>query len=209
MPDSNRHRAMQVWSQLMRRVLHRQTTFSVSQKRTVRAFRRGSHSSSQFNNSTLGLREISSVLSEPTWSVRSLLPPYSETIGAAEISSKQLHHLLRLSALPPPKDQEEEEDMLKMLSSQLLFVKEIQNVDTTGVIPLQSIRDETAEAESENEITMDKLNGALAKEEAGINSKKRTRRIFSVDTQCAEDWDPLAHTSRKLGRFFIVETGKG
>ncbi|KAI9773752.1 MAG: hypothetical protein M1835_006112 [Candelina submexicana] len=200
---------MQAWSQLMRRVLHRQTTFSVSQKRTVRAFRRGSHPSSQFDNSTLGLREISSVLSEPTWSVRSLLPSYSETVEATEVSSKQLHHLLRLSALPPPKDQEEEENMLKTLSSQLLFVKEIQNVDTTGVIPLQSIRDETAEAESENEITMDKLEGALAEEEAGINSKKRTRRILSVDTQCAEDWDPLAHTSRKLGRFFVVETGKG
>ncbi len=98
--------------------------------------------------------------------------------------------------------------MLKTLSSQLSFVKEIQNVDTTGVTPLQSIRDETAEAESENEITMDKLKHAFGSGQSGTSPRKRRRGDLPTDTRGAEEWDPLAHTSKNVGRFFVVESGK-
>src|SRR4030081_3089495 len=81
--------------------------------------------------------DIAAVLSKPSWSVRSLLPdPFVPP--AEEITPKQLHHLLRLSALPQPKSPEEEAEMLKTLHSQLHFVRDIQSVITDGVEPLQS-----------------------------------------------------------------------
>ena len=99
--------------------------------------------------------------------------------------------------------------MLQTLSSQLHFVKTIQSVDTTGVEPLRSIRDETPEAAEENAITVEKLQSAFDKEEV----KGWTRRIErkkglepSADTKAAEDWDVLGQASRKVGRFFVVET---
>ncbi|KAI9717032.1 MAG: hypothetical protein M1812_004967 [Candelaria pacifica] len=192
----------------MKRFSHLVGTWLVRQKQGGRAFELNLQSIRQISNPSLQPERISSILSKPTWSVRSLLPSTPESTTIPEVSSKQLHHLLRLSALPPPKDNTEEERMLKTLSSQLSFVKEIQNVDTTDVMPLQSIRDETAEAESENEITMDKLKGAFAEEEVGANPRKRTRKSLVIDTEGAEDWDPLAHTSKKVGRFFVVESGK-
>src|ERR1700753_1108709 len=95
---------------------------------------------------------VEELLSKPTWSVSSLLPPKGQSTDLPEVSSKQLHHLLRLSALPPPKNKEEEARMLQILASQLHFVKEIQKVDTTGVEPLRSLRDETPTGEMEAEL---------------------------------------------------------
>lgn len=99
--------------------------------------------------------------------------------------------------------------MLKTLSSQLHFVKEIQSVDTSGVEPLRSIRDETREAEKEVEITMDDLKEAFAKEErVGRSGRLRRRKDLPVDTDGAEDWDVLGYASRRVGRYFVVESGK-
>src|SRR3954454_3409908 len=85
---------------------------------------------------------VGALLSKPTWSVRSLLPDSSNP-PAQEITPQKLRHLLHLSALPQPKSPVEEAEMLKTLHSQLHFVRDIQSVDTEGVEPLQSIRDET------------------------------------------------------------------
>lgn len=100
--------------------------------------------------------------------------------------------------------------MLKTLSSQLHFVKEIQKVDTTGVIPLRSLRDETKAGMKEQEIGLEDLKGALEQEEMRGTYYKRTRRRqdASVDTKGAEDWDVLGSAERKVGRYFVVETGK-
>ena len=133
----------------------------------------------------------------------------SEDSETPTITPKQLHHLLRLSALPAPESKEEEQKMLKTLSSQLHFVREMQSVDTSGVEPLRSIRDETREAEKEIEVTMDDLKEAFAKEErVGRSGRLRRRRDLPVDTEGAEDWDVLGHASRRVGRFFVVENGK-
>src|SRR6266516_5495727 len=67
---------------------------------------------------------VDKLLSKPSWSVRSLLPD-SQTTSSPEVTPKQLHHLLRLSALPQPSSSEEETKMLQTLSSQLHFVMEI------------------------------------------------------------------------------------
>lgn len=155
--------------------------------------------------------DVNEILKEPTWNVESLLPK-AETHDEdlQHINSKQLHHLLRLSALPPPKDAEEESRLLSTLASQLHFVREIQNVDTTGVEPLQSLRDETASGRKEATINLEQLKEAFAKEDfKGDYYKRIRRRQHDNESQNdTEKWDVLGHAQKKVGRYFVVEGGK-
>lgn len=99
--------------------------------------------------------------------------------------------------------------MLATLSSQLHFVKEIQKVDTTGIEPLRSLRDETAKGEKEAELDLEALRGALENEEILGKFNKRIRRRKSLETNVEQPvWDPLQTASKKVGRFFVVEGGK-
>ena len=107
------------------------------------------------------VNDIEAMLAEPSWSVESLFTSGSSPQEEPTVSRKQLHHLLRLSALPPPATEAEEAKMLKDLESQLRFVRAIQAVDTNGVDPLVSIRDETKEAEKEDAIDLDTLRADL------------------------------------------------
>lgn len=152
--------------------------------------------------------EIDAALkSEPVWSIESLLPPEEQAPDAPKISSQQLHHLLRLSALPLPKSQHEEEKMLSTLADQLHFVGKVQLVDTTGVKPLRALRNETATAESEQMITMETLKDALAKETViGKHYKRIQRDATSVDASDVENWDVLGSAQRKQGKYFVVES---
>ncbi|KAH9907996.1 hypothetical protein F4778DRAFT_456665 [Xylariomycetidae sp. FL2044] len=136
---------------------------------------------------------ITSYLSEPSWSVRSLLasPPSSSTtttttttanekeadVGEEEpIDPRTLHRLLRLSALPQPRNAEEESRMLSTLSSQLRFVRAVRGVDTEGVAPLRAIRDDTAAAVAEERtVGLADLEQALAAEDV-IGHARRPRR---------------------------------
>lgn len=160
------------------------------------------------NGNTGSHIDVDELLSKPTWSVSSLLPPKDAPEDSPAISSKQLHHLLRLSALPPPKDEQEEAQMLKTLSSQLHFVKQIQKVDTTGVEPFRSLRDETAAGEQESELGMAAMKDALAVEEVRGKHHKRIRRKRDSSGQHGEKWDVLGTAERKVGRYFVVEGGK-
>lgn len=153
--------------------------------------------------------DIALLLSKPAWSVSSLLSSAPHASVPPEISSKQLQHLSRLSALPPPKDAAEEASMLATLSSQLHFVKEIQKIDTTGVEPLRSLRDETAEGERSAELGMEALREALEKEEVRGKFHKRIRRKRERGAVKREDeWDVLGTTGKRTGKFFVVEGGK-
>ena len=160
--------------------------------------------------SSLSQSDIDRLLSKPTWSVQTLLPSGLQDSTTDAVPSTQLRHLLRLSALPPPSDPEEEAKMLETLNTQLNFVKKIQEVDTSGVVPLGSLRDETAEAQKENEIGLDDLEEAFGREETKGRHYKRIRRKqdLPVDTKGAEDWDVLGHAERKVGKFFVVENAK-
>lgn len=152
--------------------------------------------------------DVKSLLSKPSWSVRSLLPSASAT-PSIEVTREQLRHLLRLSALPQPRDIDHEDEMLKTLHSQLHFVKALQTVNTEGVEPLVSIRDETPEAQIENTIGLETLKDALANEDIqGKNGRPRRRRDMKVDTGDAEDWDVLGTASRKVGKYFVVDSKK-
>ena len=101
--------------------------------------------------------------------------------------------------------------MIKTLESQLHFVQAIQGVDTTSIEPLQSIRDETHEAEMENEISLQTLKEDLEKEVI-VGMSRRIRSRQGVSTEEDEDtagWDSLALASKKSGRYIVVEIGKG
>ncbi|RAR08408.1 aspartyl glutamyl-trna(asn gln) c subunit [Stemphylium lycopersici] len=162
-----------------------------------------------FDRSNGGIHpdELDQLLAEPTWSVESLLPPKTRAPDAPQITSQQLHHLLRLSALPPPETPEQEKSMLDTLAAQLHFVGKIQEVDTTGVKPLRAIRDETAAAEEEQTITLETLKDALDKETVvGRHHKRIQRDTTPVDAKDVEDWDVLGSAERKSGKYFLVES---
>lgn len=151
--------------------------------------------------------ELEELLAEPTWSVESLLPPKARAPDAPEITSKQLHHLLRLSALPLPETAEQEQKMLDTLAAQLHFVGEIQRVDTTGIKPLRTIRDETKQAEEEQTIGMETLREALAKEKTiGKWHRRIQRDTTPIDAKDVEEWDVLGSAEKKAGRYFVVES---
>jgi Asp-tRNA(Asn)/Glu-tRNA(Gln) amidotransferase C subunit len=150
---------------------------------------------------------VDELLSKPSWSVASLLPKENAS-DPLEVSSKQLRHLLKLSALPPPKDDSEETKMLTTLSSQLHFVKEIQKADTTGVEPLQSLRDETAEGEQNAELGLEALKEALAAEDVRGKFHPRIRRRRDRVEVKKDEWNVLGTAGKKTGRYFVVEGGK-
>ncbi|KAI0402128.1 hypothetical protein F4802DRAFT_384981 [Xylaria palmicola] len=123
--------------------------------------------------------DLASLLSRPTWSVRSLVPPSAPSPSSqpgTTITPKTLHHLLRLSALPLPRTPDEERQMLATLSSQLHFVRAIQGVDTAGVAPLRAIRDETARGLREQTVALADLREALALEDVVGHARRRRRR---------------------------------
>ncbi|KAI9658433.1 MAG: hypothetical protein M1829_006788 [Trizodia sp. TS-e1964] len=163
----------------------------------------------QRKSSSIGVSEESTILSKPSWSVKSLIPTASQLEDSPRVSSKELHHLLRLSALNPPKTEDEEEKMITTLSAQLHFVRQIQSVNTDGIDPLTSIRDETIESEKENAITFESLKGAFAKEETkGKRKRIQKRKDLPIEAKPDEDWDVLEQSSRSLGRFFVVNCEK-
>jgi hypothetical protein len=107
--------------------------------------------------------------------------------------------------------------MLHTLSTQLHFVRAIQAVDTTGVEPLVTLRDETEEGIQELRIGLDnpRIKAALEGERK-VGRMGRVRRIKGEgrgveDRRSLEErrWDPLKGAQgRTEGRYFVVESGK-
>jgi len=99
--------------------------------------------------------------------------------------------------------------MLETLESQIHFVKEIQRVDTTGVTPLRSIRDESPEALKESAIGLDKLKDEMAKEKVvGRNGKIQRIQTEKCDRPDGDAWDgnALGYASKTMGKFFVVHS---
>lgn len=153
--------------------------------------------------------DIASILAEPSWSVRSLLPDRTSEPSMPSVTPQKLRHLLRLSALPQPASAEEEKSMLQTLESQIHFVQEIQKLDTTGVEPLRSIQDESPAAVKERTIGLDQLREALAKEQVS-GRRRRIQRVQGEKNSRpdGEAWDgnALGSASKTKGPYFVVET---
>ncbi|KAM5351993.1 hypothetical protein ACJ41O_004716 [Fusarium nematophilum] len=148
-----------------------------------------------------------SILENPTWSVRSLLPSSPSSAPAETITPSQLHHLLRLSALPLPPTPAAEEAMITTLQNQLQFVRAVQRVDARDVEPLRAIRDETIAAREELALGVEDLSEVLGRE-MRVGKLQRVRRIREKVEPDAEKWDALSTARRTAGRYFVVESGK-
>ncbi|TLD28399.1 hypothetical protein PspLS_03127 [Pyricularia sp. CBS 133598] len=161
------------------------------------------------------------LLSRPTWSVRSLLPPTTHSSEpSTTISPSQLAHLHSLSALPNPTTPSTLESLTRTLQSQLHFVRAIQAVDTTGVAPLSAIRDETAAGRREQTVTLDHLAEVLGSEKPiGRARRPRRLRVTADTTEAAEagrvsrdqeehqpGWDVLGAAKRRAGQYFVVKS---
>lgn len=100
--------------------------------------------------------------------------------------------------------------MIGVLQSQLLFVRDIQSVDTQGVEPLRAIRDETKAGLNEATIGVDQLRGALSQEVAFGRSRRprRQKQAEGEILEVEEGWDPLQTASETTGPYFVVRSGK-
>jgi Asp-tRNA(Asn)/Glu-tRNA(Gln) amidotransferase C subunit len=93
------------------------------------------------------------------------------------IDRKQLHHLLRLSALPLPKTPEAEANLLQDLRSQVHFVNNLSTIPTHDVNPLVAIRDETLAHRAETTIGLAQVQPWLDLEDkVGRNGTVRRRK---------------------------------
>ncbi|KAL9004835.1 MAG: hypothetical protein Q9188_002353 [Gyalolechia gomerana] len=166
---------------------------------------------------TWSLQDLVSRRPEPSKCRKYAISPRRKFFGhppetPPTVSPKELHHLLRLSALPLPKDITEQEKMQKDLQSQLQFVRAIQKIHIPEhVEPLQSIRDETEEGMKEREYTVESLADEFEKEEVvGKRGRIRSKKSVGVDKKAerteAEQWDPLALAPRTVGRYVAVNT---
>ena len=154
----------------------------------------------------LSCLELDTLLSKPSWSVKSLHHPHNKQDLGERVTRGQLHHLLRLSALPEPKSAEEEREMIETLESQLQFVQAIQNIDTERVTPSAAIRDETQAAMEQEPITLDTLREDLEKEEnVGFSRLLRSKDASSHATAPdLGEWNPLDSAPSTKGRYFSI-----
>ncbi|KOS22675.1 hypothetical protein ESCO_003579 [Escovopsis weberi] len=152
-------------------------------------------------------QSIRAILAEPSWSVSSLFSQDPASPPPEDIPPAQLHHLLRLSALPLPETKADEDAMLATIQSQLHFVKAVQEVDTDGVEPLRAIRDESPDARSESTVGLDDLQEVLAGETL-VGHYRRPKRTREKVESAAEGWDALSTASRRAGKYFVVDSGK-
>ncbi|KAH6848401.1 hypothetical protein B0I37DRAFT_163645, partial [Chaetomium sp. MPI-CAGE-AT-0009] len=143
-------------------------------------------------------------------------PPSQSTTQQDDqpLTPTQLSHLLRLSALPLPTTATETTEMLATLHAQLHFVRDMQRVNTDGVAPLAAIRDETAAGQREATIGVATVRAALEEEEVYGRCRRPRRRRGAQKKEeggieGVEDWDVLGGAGEKVGRYFVVRSGKG
>lgn len=101
--------------------------------------------------------------------------------------------------------------MLGTLRAQLHFVRDVQSVDTRGVEPLRSIRDETAAGVAESTVTLDTLREALSRETA-VGYRRRPRRVKGAQERGQTEEERLVEAAtleRRDKRYFVVASGKG
>ena len=157
----------------------------------------------------LSAEELKKLLSQPSWSVNSLRDRHNRSKSEERVTQRQLHHLLRLSALPMPKTAEEERKMIETLVSQLHFVQTILNVDTEGVAPMAAIRDETKAAVENDTITIDTLHKDLDREE-NVGVLRRIHRkgtSANATSPSLDEWNPLDSAPSAQGRYISIRNG--
>ncbi|CAK7564362.1 MAG: hypothetical protein SEPTF4163_002251 [Sporothrix epigloea] len=149
--------------------------------------------------------DVAKLLDRPAWSVANLISTDHEVSEVnSEINLEKLRLLLRLSALPFPTSPEEQAAKLKALRRQLHFVRDIQTCDTTGLSPLQAIRDETQTAIKAQSIGVKELEQTLLQEVAFGHSRRPRRLKDNIATTPVDDWNILDTAPHKAGRYIVV-----
>lgn len=101
--------------------------------------------------------------------------------------------------------------MLGTLQAQLHFVRDIQSVDTRGVEPLRSIRDETSAGVAESTVTLDVLRDALSRETV-VGYRRRPRRVKNIKPSRESEEERLVEVAtmgRRDNKYFVVASSKG
>lgn len=153
--------------------------------------------------------DAAALLEQPSWSVASLLSVrHTKMPGDSEITLDKLRRLLQLSALPFPACPKEQAAKLKALRTQLHFVRDIQQFDTTGILPLQAIRDESHSAVKAQTIGMKEVEQALLQEESFGHNRRPRRRKDWASASDGEVWDVMKTASQRAGRYIVVNDTK-
>lgn len=90
--------------------------------------------------------------------------------------------------------------MLSILETQLHFVRDIQTVDTNGIQPLPSIRDETGEGLSEMAEKMSLVLDSALKQEVKFGFHKRPRRVVGRHARGPVDLMEQVPEEAKVGQ---------
>ncbi|BFZ53348.1 hypothetical protein PYCC9005_000371 [Savitreella phatthalungensis] len=140
------------------------------------------------------------ILPPPSWSTKELTKV--DTGTQTEVTSEQLTHLLKLSALPAPESHDERSKLLQDLNEQMHFVRSIQEVDVEGVEPLINVA-----LDSQQELD---LSGALdaleAKDKAIATGVLVDKAHDTADAkQTLTDYRSLAKKTRR--GFYVVSGG--
>lgn len=99
--------------------------------------------------------------------------------------------------------------MLSTLDSQIHFVRDVQSVDTTGVAPLRSIRDETEEGFKESTITTHDLQETLGREfYVGRQRKIQRAKVERISQPDGDTWDgdALKYATKTMGKYYVVQS---
>ena len=96
--------------------------------------------------------------------------------------------------------------MVETLQSQLQFVRDVQSVDTSGVEPLRSVRDETEDGINEQKVGLAELQTSLLKEKVIGHTRRPRRAEQMATTPDVGFWEPLTSASRRAGSFFVVHS---
>lgn len=89
-----------------------------------------------------------------------------------EVTEKLVEKLANLAQLRF--NDQEKQDIRKDLQSMIAFVEKLQEVDTTGVEPLQHMGNNT------NVLREDVLKGSISREEALLNAPLKDEQFFKV-----------------------------
>lgn len=130
--------------------------------------------------------EIESLFESASWSTKNML---SRSGSVQSVTSGQLEHLLKLSALPLPKSSKDQMDILEDLTEQLHFVKKVQEIDTSGVQPLKNLTAEQDESD-------------VLKYEDAVEEGKQSQENSAAPKV---DYTKLAHKTKN--KYYTVDGG--
>jgi len=133
----------------------------------------------RYSNSSIKIDEYG-FPEKPTWSVRSLLPPFtscSDTTSKPIITQEEFKTLLKLSNLRSTSPLEYSQ-LIQDINLLCYFVKHIQDVDVTNIKPMRSVLDDGINLNLYDEEEEEEENEELKSENQGRELLKRAGVLY-------------------------------